>query len=93
VKREIVTLRGRVQGVGFRERVIEVACAHRVAGTVRNLGAGNALEIDVEGDDLAVEAFVAAVVEKRPFFARIDTVERRPADLRGVSGFARAPTG
>ena len=92
MKREIVVLHGRVQGVGFRERVLEIAGAHDVAGSVRNLASGKALEIDVEGDSLAVDAFIAAVIAKPPFFARIDHIERRPATPRGVLGFSRAPT-
>lgn len=93
MKREVVTLHGRVQGVGFREQVLAIARSHPVAGTVRNLSAGRALEINVEGDAPAVDAFVTAVVEGRPYFARIDHVERRSLPPRGASGFERAPTG
>jgi hydrogenase maturation factor HypF (carbamoyltransferase family) len=87
MKREIVTLHGRVQGVGFRERVVQIARAHAVAGTVRNLRAGYLLEIDVEGDNGEVDAFVEGVLERRPFLARIDGVHRRPEEPRGVVGF------
>jgi hydrogenase maturation factor HypF (carbamoyltransferase family) len=93
MKRELVTLHGRVQGVGFRERVIEIARGHAVAGTVRNVTAGRALEIDVEGEPGAVDAFVAAVVAKRPYFARVEHLDRRPLEPRGIAGFDRAPTG
>jgi acylphosphatase len=61
MKRAIVTLHGRVQGVGFRERVLQIARGHDVAGTVRNLRAGYLLEIDVEGEDGAVDG-----VHRRP---------------------------
>jgi acylphosphatase len=91
--RELVTLHGRVQGVGFREQVLAIARAHAVAGTVRNVTSSRTLEIDVEGDETAVDAFVAAVVARPPSFARVDHVERRPLAPRGVSGFVRAPTG
>jgi acylphosphatase len=93
MKREIVTLRGRVQAVGFRERVLEIARHRAVAGTVRNLRAGHALEIDVEGDEAEVDAFVKAVIDGRPFFARIDVIDRRPAEPRGSTGFRLAATG
>lgn len=87
MKREIVTLHGRVQGVGFRERVLQIARGHDVAGTVRNLRAGYLLEIDVEGEDGAVDAFIEDVIKRRPFLAKIDGVQRRPEELRGVAGF------
>jgi acylphosphatase len=93
MKRELVTLRGRVQGVGFRERVIEIARAHGVAGSVRNITAGRALEIDVEGSERAVDAFIAAAVAGRPYFARVDHLERRSLEPRGITGFERAATG
>jgi acylphosphatase len=92
MKREIVVLHGRVQGVGFRERVVELARNHAVAGTVRNLTAGRVVEIDVEGDEGAVDAFVAEVLERKPFFAHVAAVERRPAATLGARGFERAAT-
>ena len=57
--RELVVLQGRVQGVGLRERVLQVARGYDVAGTVRNLRAGDAVEIDVEGEQSGIDAFVA----------------------------------
>lgn len=87
MKREVITLHGRVQGVGFRERVVQIARDHAVAGTVRNLRAGYLLEIDVEGEASEVDAFVDGVIERRPYLARIDGVHRRPEQPRGVAGF------
>jgi len=92
VKREIVTLSGRVQAVGYRDRVIDVARCYAVGGTVRNLRSG-ALEIDVEGEDDVVDQFVAALIDERPYFARIDSVERRSAQPQGARSFGRSPTG
>jgi acylphosphatase len=91
MKREIVTLLGRVQGVGYRERVIDIARGRAIAGSVRNLRSG-ALEVDVEGDDGAVDAFVAALVTEAPQFARVEDVLRRSASPAGARGFGRAPT-
>jgi acylphosphatase len=92
MKREIVLLHGRVQAVGYRERVMEIVRGYAVAGSVRNLRSG-ALEIDAEGDDDAVDGFIAAVIDERPSFARIDHVERRPATPTGLTDFRRAPSG
>jgi acylphosphatase len=93
MKREIVTLRGRVQGVGFRERVLQIAREYGVAGSVRNLRADGLLEIDVEGDDAEVDAFVDAVRTRRPSLARIDGIHRQPAEPRGAVDFELRATG
>lgn len=89
MKRELVTIRGRVQGVGFRATVLEHASRFAVAGSVRNTPAG-AVAIDVEGDAAAVDAFVAAVIAEPPPFARITSVERHDAAPRGAAGFVSA---
>jgi acylphosphatase len=92
MKRELVSFHGRVQGVGFREHALAVARSFAVAGTVRNRRLSNVVEIDVEGEPEAVDAFIAEVVARRPVFARIDGVVRLPLKPRGSTGFARAPT-
>jgi len=93
VKRVLLTLTGRVQGVGFRERVVQTAARHPVAGTVRNRRWPAALEIDVEGDDAAVERFLADVLANPPHLARLDHAIRQAGEYpRGLSGFRQAPT-
>ena len=88
-----MTLTGRVQGVGFRDRVIALAARHPVAGTVRNLRAEDALEIDVEGEPAAVERFIADVLAHPPSFARIENAIRQLVEEpRSVRGFRRAPS-
>ena len=90
--RQRVVLRGRVQAVGFRERVLFIASAHAVAGTVRNFADGASLELDVEGEPEAVGGFVDDVIGHPPHFARIDSVERETLEPRGARGFSVAPT-
>jgi acylphosphatase len=89
--RTVMTLSGHVQAVGFRQTVLEIAERYRVAGNVRNLRGGR-LEIDAEGDDAAVRAFLDDVLAHPPHFARIDDVERSPAEPQGAAGFREAPT-
>lgn len=86
MRREIVEIKGRVQGVGFRYTVSAIAGRHPVSGTVRNLRSG-AVEIDVEGDDDIVEAFIDDVLAHPPRMARVDAVARRSAEPRGIRGF------
>jgi len=90
--RLIVRLTGRVQGVGFRDTVIFIAGEYDVAGSVRNLRGGDALEIDVEGSQSEVSRFVEAVLARPPSFARIESVSRTPAEPRGAVGFGRGST-
>ena len=85
MRRELVTLHGRVQGVGFRERVSRSRAVHAVSGTVRNVTDGRALEINVEGEAPQSTRSVAALVARRPYFARVDQLERRPLAPRGSS--------
>jgi hydrogenase maturation protein HypF len=90
--RTILTLRGRVQAVGFRDAVLRIAARHDVAGTVRNLRDGRRLEIDVEGAPAAVEAFERDVLAHPPRYARVESVERTSAPPRGLLAFELAST-
>ncbi|MBV8299632.1 MAG: acylphosphatase [Candidatus Eremiobacteraeota bacterium] len=92
MKRTIVTLHGRVQAVGFRDAVQRIASRHAVAGTVRNLRDGERLEIDAEGEDDALRAFVDDVLAHPPRHARVEAVERCDAEPLGRDGFAVART-
>ena len=56
MKLAIITVRGIVQGVGFRPFVHRIARENHISGYVKNLG--TSVEIDAEGDDRDVEAFV-----------------------------------
>lgn len=90
--RTIVTLSGRVQGVGFRYTVMRIAKRYDVAGTVRNLRDGERVEIDAEGEADVVDAFVENILEQPPRGARIDGIQRRSAEPRLLRTFSEAPT-
>ncbi len=51
---------GRVQGVGFRYTVKQIATGFDVTGWVRNLADGT-VEVRAAGEGTEVEAFVAAI--------------------------------
>ena len=81
------------QAEGFKlDRIFEIARDFAVAGTVRNLRSGQ-LEVDVEGEGETVDAFVEAIVARRQQLARVDGVQRRRGEPRGITGFERAATG
>jgi acylphosphatase len=53
---------GRVQGVGFRVTVRQVACGYDVTGTVRNLPDGR-VELIAEGARGELEAFLKEIAQ------------------------------
>jgi hydrogenase maturation protein HypF len=79
------TVRGIVQGVGFRPFVAGLARSQGLAGLVRN--DSGAVVIEVEGADAAVEAFARALTDDRPPLAVIDTVATQDLEPRGETTF------
>ena len=63
---------GVVQGVGFRPFVHRLALRHALAGWVRNRADG--VEIAIEGNMAALEAFIVELHSNAPSLARIDDV-------------------
>lgn len=70
---------------------MELARRFPVTGTVCNLRDGG-LEIDVEGEDEALDGFTTTVLTNPPRLSRVDNVMRTDAPVRGVSGFSVGPT-
>jgi acylphosphatase len=58
--RREVLYSGRVQGVGFRYTVRNVAAGFAVSGFVRNLDDGR-VQLVVEGDQAEIDAFLAEI--------------------------------
>jgi len=65
-----ITIRGIVQGVGFRPFVYGLATQHRLNGWVLNSSSG--VEIEVEGSESALLTFIQALQEQMPPLAKID---------------------
>lgn len=80
-----VLVRGRVQGVWFRESTRERAEALGVDGWVRNLPGGE-VEAEFEGEREAVDAAIA-FVRVGPELARVDDVEVEERSPEGARGF------
>lgn len=80
IERRRVFYRGRVQGVGFRATVRQLAKGFRVAGWVRNLADGR-VELLAEGSPSELSSFIDAVA--REFDRQIQGVDdsSEPADL------------
>ena len=77
-----VLVRGRVQGVGFRWFVRELAARLGVRGWVRNLPNG-AVELEAQAETGRLKEFVSELSSGHPY-ARVEACERR--DIQRVEG-------
>ena len=82
----VITLRGVVQGVGFRPFVHRLARECGLAGTVRNFSGG--VDIRVEGPEQRVQRFNRRVSREAPPLAQITGQSYRPATWQGLKGFS-----
>ena len=83
--RRRVLVRGRVQGVFFRDSTRRMAASRGVSGWVRNRPDG-AVEAVLEGDPADVEAIVS-FCGRGPRGAEVETVEQTEEQPEGLSGF------
>jgi acylphosphatase len=82
---------GRVQGVGYRDWLVETAERLALTGWVRNRVDGS-VEAVIVGEDDAVGRMIDAC-RRGPWAARVDAVDVEPLDLDVLpEGFARRPT-
>ncbi|KIF06083.1 hydrogenase maturation protein HypF, partial [Streptomyces sp. RSD-27] len=84
-ERRRVTVRGVVQGVGFRPYVYTRATTLGLAGHVTNTP--NGVVAEVEGAPSAVAAFCERLAADAPPLAVVDTVDQCPVPLAGGAGF------
>lgn len=85
VRRKRISIRGVVQGVGFRPFVYRLARDLGVAGFVRNLSSG--VLIEAEAPDAAIEALLARLRHDLPPLARIDAMDVVDVPPRGQASF------
>ena len=81
-----VRVTGQVQGVGFRPFVHRLALRHQLGGWVRNTSGD--VQIEVEGDEMEVERFLAELVAEAPPLARIEEVVVSAHEPDGQASFA-----
>lgn len=84
-ERRDVSVRGIVQGVGFRPFVYALACKHGLMGAVRNDAEG--VRIEVEGAPEELDRFVRALEEDAPPLAVVEAVSWQPLAAVGDRGF------
>ena len=81
MKRVRITVYGRVQRVGYRDRVAEIARKLGVNGTVRNLEDDVSVEIVAEGDGKQVDEFLKQV-----------NISDSPVEVEKLDALAEKPT-
>ena len=86
-----LTISGRVQGVGFRDWLMDAALALGLTGWVRNRTDG-AVEALIVGEEDAVGQMIEAC-RRGPSLARVDSIDIDPVDLDILpEGFTQLPT-
>jgi len=78
---------GRVQGVGFRYAVRQIAMSFDAIGWVKNLADGS-VELVLEGEEEEVAEFIEELTEESPLSHHIKTMRHETIDpLENVRGF------
>jgi acylphosphatase len=91
-----VTIRGRVQGVGYRAFVEHQALALGLEGWVRNRRDGSVEALFAGPADVVSD--MVALCRRGPSYARVDALEEEPANSDALNlrrmgeGFAVLPT-
>ncbi len=80
-----ISVRGVVQGVGFRPFVYRLAQEHHLKGWVRNTS--GSVEIELEGDDETLENFLSDLEAKIPPMAHIEKVRATFHPPKGYTTF------
>jgi hydrogenase maturation protein HypF len=84
-ERREISVRGIVQGVGFRPFIYALAQRHGLTGLVRNDAEG--VYIEAEGPPEELELFLQEIREKAPPLAMVESVAWRPLAVRKERGF------
>ncbi|MBI2906210.1 MAG: carbamoyltransferase HypF [Chloroflexi bacterium] len=84
-RRARISVRGVVQGVGFRPFVYQIAAEHRLNGWVRNTS--GEVEIEVEGEETALARFLGDLETKAPTMARIEAISHDCLPPEGYTSF------
>jgi hydrogenase maturation protein HypF len=90
MKRRVVTIRGIVQGVGFRPFIFALASRLQLAGSVKNQA--GSVRIEIEGAPDALDRFLNEIATRPPPLACIEEISCEEAAPQGESGFRIEPS-
>ncbi len=86
MQRVSIHIQGIVQGVGFRPFIHRLVQEHGLSGWIKNSSSG--VELELEGERAALEAFTADIRARAPKLAMIERMESEYSDeLRGYEDF------
>lgn len=85
MNRQVLKVRGVVQGVGFRPTVYRIAVEEGLRGFVRNDADG--VTIEIEGGDERIAGFADLLRSRAPVASRIDEILMRDVEARGDRSF------
>ncbi|NLV28504.1 MAG: acylphosphatase [Methanomicrobiales archaeon] len=86
MKRYSIIAYGRVQGVGFRAYVQELAYTFHLSGWVRNLPDGT-VECEAEGEDEQVKKFMEIIQNTNRQFIQVTNLKTGLMPVSGEQGF------
>jgi len=72
IRRIHVIVTGRVQGVGYRFFVQQVAATHHLSGFIKNQGDGSVL-LEAQGPETAIHKFLE-ILKTGPRLARVESI-------------------
>jgi hydrogenase maturation protein HypF len=85
-----VAVRGRVQGVGFRPFVFQLADSYLLNGTVQNNMDG--VKIHLEGESVAINHFLSDLKDKAPRLSKMNTIDIVETKIQGFNNFTIIPS-
>ncbi len=85
MKRLLIKIYGRVQGVGFRYYTFKKATLLNIKGYVKNMPDGSVF-VDCEGDKENLNLFLE-FLKKGPQFAYVEDIEVKEAEPQGYTFF------
>lgn len=90
MKARLLRIGGRVQGVGYRDWLIQQARRNGISGWVRNRADGT-VEALLAGEEDALNAVLTAC-RRGPPLARVEKIEEQFAEPPQEPGFGKRPT-
>jgi hydrogenase maturation protein HypF len=80
-----MTLKGIVQGVGFRPFVYRLATEHQLVGSVSNHSGG--VRLVIQGEAVSIDRFIETLIHRAPPLSRIDALQIEAQELQLFTGF------